>query len=606
MTATGSHTQDFNTLSSSGTGTWTDNSTISSWFWQKTGTGGSLNVAGTGSSNTGSGYSFGATSSSERAMGSVGSNTSGHYACGVLLENNSGTSISDIKISYTGEQWRYGGATAVQTVSFYYKISSSTITSLTPNSNSGWTAVSALDFNSPIIVGTTGALNGNASANQTIFSNVSIPCLELKDGEYIMLKWDDPDHSGSDHGLSIDDVTITWTIPTCDAATNATLASSTISGLRNFCSPDGSGWIYYADKCNPNQLLFGIKKNGNTFDATVDLTVTGSVISSTSSNGANQEHGMFLMGRYWNVTMNSGSISTASPVSVRFFYNPVDLVTAKTSRDVSYALLPATTLAVTNGNTAEWFKNTNSAPFNAAYIATIVGNRFASTYQKFASPTISTLNGVTYVELTGITSFSGGTGGFSYGPANTSGMNALPVIWAGMDVKARAEGNEILWKTASEFNSSHFEIEASNDGKNFYIISPKIQAKGYSNELIVYSYLHTDFSPLLYYRIRQYDSDMAYTLSDIVAARKEMIGAFSASILPSQDITNLYISVLSSDKISPISFQVTDMFSRVILSETLPISSDNLYAFPFSNLSKGVYFVKVFQGEQFKLIKFSK
>lgn len=41
-----------------------------------------------------------------------------------------------------------------------------------------------------------------------MISSVVIPGLILADGEYLMLKWDDPDHAGTDHGLSIDDVTI--------------------------------------------------------------------------------------------------------------------------------------------------------------------------------------------------------------------------------------------------------------------------------------------------------------------------------------------------------------------------------------------------------------
>jgi hypothetical protein len=57
-TASGSYTQDFNTLQSSGTGhTWMDNSTIANWYAQKTGTG-SLYDANDGSVTTAGNFLF--------------------------------------------------------------------------------------------------------------------------------------------------------------------------------------------------------------------------------------------------------------------------------------------------------------------------------------------------------------------------------------------------------------------------------------------------------------------------------------------------------------------------------------------------------------------
>lgn len=211
MTTTSSYSQDFNTLANSGSNnTWTDNSTISSWYWQTESSSTGYN-ASTGSSNSGKRYSFGATSSSDRAMGSIGSGSPDDIAWGVLLRNTSGVTISDIKISYRGEQWRYSGTSSSQTVQLHYKISSSIISDLEPDNNSGWISVSSLDFTSPITSGSTGALDGNNSSNSEEFNNISIPSLSLADNEYIMIRWRDVNHSGSDHGLSIDDVTISWT-----------------------------------------------------------------------------------------------------------------------------------------------------------------------------------------------------------------------------------------------------------------------------------------------------------------------------------------------------------------------------------------------------------
>lgn len=231
ITATGSYTQDFNTLISTGSGTWADNSTLANWYAQRTGTGTSI-AADAGGASGGNLYSYGPASNSDRALGSLGSGNAaaGNFAWGVLLRNNSGVTVTDLTVAFTGEQWR-NSAAAAQTVTFHYKINSSPITALNPNNNGTWTAVSSLNFTSPVTGGSAGALAGNSAANRTEISATVIPSLSLAPGDYIMLKWDDPDHSGSDHGLSVDDVTIAWTVPPTGPNTSVqfTSASATVS-----------------------------------------------------------------------------------------------------------------------------------------------------------------------------------------------------------------------------------------------------------------------------------------------------------------------------------------------------------------------------------------
>jgi PKD repeat protein len=179
-------------------------------------------------------YSLGTTSASDRAIGSVGSgnSTAGDFAHGVLLRNTSGTTITSLTVSYTLEQWRKSGVTAGQAVTVWYKISNSAITALNPNSNSTWTQVTALTLTSPINTATAVVLDGNASANRVSVSNISIPSLSLTNNQYIMIKWEDPDHTGNDHALGIDDVTISWTVP--PLCTNAGITSAT-AGDNTLC-----------------------------------------------------------------------------------------------------------------------------------------------------------------------------------------------------------------------------------------------------------------------------------------------------------------------------------------------------------------------------------
>src|SRR5687767_14957600 len=90
------YTQDFDTLPASGSATWTNNSTIPGWFHARTGTGTTI-VANNGSSNAGNLYSYGTGTSTERALGSLGSGNAaiGNMFWGVRSEERR-----------VGKEWR--------------------------------------------------------------------------------------------------------------------------------------------------------------------------------------------------------------------------------------------------------------------------------------------------------------------------------------------------------------------------------------------------------------------------------------------------------------------------------------------------------------------
>jgi endonuclease I len=204
------YTQNFDTLPSSGSSfTWTDNSTITGWYAANTGSQ-SFNPAGisTGSTTTGNLYSFGTSSASDRALGSIGSGsaTAGGFYWGVKLVNNTGYTINAITISYTGEQWR-SSAAAQQAASFQYSLSATNVKTGT------WTSVQTLDFVSPITGGSAGALNGNSSANRTVVAPVTITGFNWAPNTTLWLRWSDPDHTGTDHGLAIDDFGLSFPPP---------------------------------------------------------------------------------------------------------------------------------------------------------------------------------------------------------------------------------------------------------------------------------------------------------------------------------------------------------------------------------------------------------
>ena len=213
MNTAGSFQTNFDALLNTGSvNQWTDNLIIPNVFSQRT-TASTLYAADNGSNLSGGLYSYGTTGSSERALGTIGSgNTSfgGDFAHGLLLQNTSGSDITLMTVSYVLEQWRNGGNTTPNVVTFWYKISPTLFTNLNPGNNTGWTAVTALDATSPINTATAAAINGNNASNRVVLTNIAIPSLSIPNGSYIMLRWSDPNHTGNDHGLAIDDLRVTF------------------------------------------------------------------------------------------------------------------------------------------------------------------------------------------------------------------------------------------------------------------------------------------------------------------------------------------------------------------------------------------------------------
>jgi len=202
-------TQSFDTLPASGSTTWTNDSTLPGWYHARTGTGTTI-VANNGSSNAGNLYSYGTGTATDRALGSLGSGNAaiGNLFWGIRLTNNTGSTITSLDVSYVGEQWRNSNA-AAQTVAFSYLIGSPTVTGSLAEFQSAGVGVAALDFTSPITGGSPAiALDGNLAANRVAISS-TITGLNIPNGTEIMLRWSDPDHTGADHGLSIDDFSVT-------------------------------------------------------------------------------------------------------------------------------------------------------------------------------------------------------------------------------------------------------------------------------------------------------------------------------------------------------------------------------------------------------------
>jgi hypothetical protein len=213
-------TQNFDTLATTGTAnTWTDDTTLTGWYSQFSlqPTSPITYRADSGGSNTGAIYSWGVAGTNpltERAFGSIGSGTPGNIFNALKLTNNTGSTITSLDISYVGEQWRQGGCTptpctpAAQKIDFQYQVANAGVITDANTPITGWLDQDPLDFTSPQPgTSTAAAIDGNAAANRTALS--STISVTVNNGQEIWLRWMDTNDANNDHGLGIDDFSVT-------------------------------------------------------------------------------------------------------------------------------------------------------------------------------------------------------------------------------------------------------------------------------------------------------------------------------------------------------------------------------------------------------------
>lgn len=158
-------------------------------------------AADNGAANGGNTYSYGATGSTERALGTLlsGSLTP---TIGAAFTNNTGAALTTLTISYTGETWRVGGTARQDKLTFQYS------TDATSLSTGTWTDVTALDYANPSATATTTAGVTTPIHSATISSQLT--GLNLATGATIWIRWNDFNAAGSDDGTAVDDFSMSW------------------------------------------------------------------------------------------------------------------------------------------------------------------------------------------------------------------------------------------------------------------------------------------------------------------------------------------------------------------------------------------------------------
>jgi hypothetical protein len=252
------YTQDFNGLPNTGSFSFTGKgpfnlspaplsaANCTGWqAWMKSGSNANLGFGISTGSSTGSNvYSLGSTGSTDRALGTLASGT-GTYSLGIILTNQTGIPLNRCTISFTIEQWRKGGSGNTNTWSFQY--STGIINRIDQPVT---TAQTELDILSVISTTSAATLNGNFPENRKTVS-FTIQNIHWKNGEQLLLRWDDTDETGSDDACGIDDFSftaqqvITAPLATSLPATDIQPTSAIVKGKVNDHFGNTAVWFAY-------------------------------------------------------------------------------------------------------------------------------------------------------------------------------------------------------------------------------------------------------------------------------------------------------------------------------------------------------------------------
>ena len=343
---------------------------------------------------------------------------------------------------------------------------------------------------------------------------------------------------------------------------------------------DKDGWNHFYNASN--QIIFSVKGNlgAGVPQATISLNASSYQSPNATPNCAAPADEKFEMARSWDFSLGAG-VPTGT-YDVRFYYTNAERqavetaatnwISANPSCNYGYKYLNAGTPDFANSGFF-WFKN-------------VAGNYSAPTYDALhlAGTTSSTETGGTanYAEITGITSFSGGSGGVILTP-----IVPLPVTLLSFSGK-RINSNQIklTWETVAEINNAGFEIEFATNARDFEKIAFQ-PAQGNSKTVATYQQ-NINNTIGGYFRLKQIDKDKKYNYSKIIYI--EGTNDAVIRIYPNPTKDNLTIDLGE--------FKATDevkaTFRNVLGVQVTELSLTKTQTeISLGNLPKGIYMVQV-------------
>ncbi len=182
----------------------------------------------------------------------------------------------------------------------------------------------------------------------------------------------------------------------------------------------------------------------------------------------------------------------------------------------------------------------------------------------------------------------------------------LPITLSNFTAQLQGNNNVLLqWVTSSEINGSHFEIESSEDGINFYRIGD-VTAAGNSHSEKHYSFLDRDIRLLrnefkiLYYRLRMVDLDGSFSYSEVRVVRLEAENKGEVYLFPNPTHDLLHIDLPGYSDSGIIYYDISDMQGKRVASGQWDdgVQNTQLLYLRSLGIGSGVFFLRLTNGKK--------
>ncbi|WP_187261260.1 Ig-like domain-containing protein [Pontibacter beigongshangensis] len=170
----------------------------------------------------------------------------------------------------------------------------------------------------------------------------------------------------------------------------------------------------------------------------------------------------------------------------------------------------------------------------------------------------------------------------------------LPVSLMDFSAKSQGNGAALAWVTASEQDNDFFSVERSQDGQTFKAVG-KVKGAGNSSRQLNYSYLDAQApAGLVYYRLKQVDTDGTHDYSKVitVTVRGTIAGAqVQAYPNPFSHQVNMNLPAASAGHAQ---LQLLDLQGRAVMTKALFLEQgENKLEIATDSIPAGAYILVV-------------
>lgn len=178
---------------------------------------------------------------------------------------------------------------------------------------------------------------------------------------------------------------------------------------------------------------------------------------------------------------------------------------------------------------------------------------------------------------------------------------ALPLTLAEFNGQWQQNNAQLVWKTTTELNTDHFELERSFDGVSFNGVY-RIAAAGQSTTEKSYRYTDVNIRKMLpantaniYYRLRSVDKNGEGTYSGIVILKTSAENTVEYAVYPNpaRDIITISTSLLSP--MADTYIRLADANGKVLLLQKMTASKQQITV---SNYASGMYYLQLVAGNK--------